>query len=90
MSITSIDEVPGFEDCISPLAALENESTFGESRAGSVTSEAIDQLLARIEDTQKELKETELQKDGVDKDRRMKELLERLSKAAEAIQRMEK
>jgi hypothetical protein len=90
LSITSVDEVPGFEDYISPLAVLEDESSFGESNTGSVTSEAIDQLLASIEDTQKELKAAELEEDGVEKEHRMKQLVERLSEAAEALRKMER
>lgn len=52
----------------------------------SVTSDAIDQLLARIEDTQVELVAAEKEEDGIHKQQRLKELLGRLSAAAAAIQ----
>ena len=55
----------------------------------SVTSEAIDQLLARIEDTQVELVAAEKEEDGIHKQQRLKELLGRLSVAAAAIQELD-
>ena len=55
----------------------------------SVTSEAIDQLLARIEDTQVELVAAEKEEDGIQKQERLKELLSRLSVAAAAIQELD-
>jgi uncharacterized Zn finger protein (UPF0148 family) len=87
-SDTSEDEnIPEFAECLSPLEDIDAGSTLSNTR--SVTSEAIDQLLMRIEETQKELQETEKEKDGADKQERLKELLDRLTQAAEAIQELD-
>ena len=89
-SITSVSDSPNFMSCDGPLddEMMDIVSTLsGTTR--SVTSEAIDQLLARIEDTQVELVAAEKEEDGIQKQERLKELLNRLSIAAAAIQELD-
>eukprot|EP00977_Amphora_coffeiformis_P014334 scaffold3973_cov161-Amphora_coffeaeformis.AAC.3 len=88
-SITSVSDSPDFLSCDDPLDDMMDVASTFSGATRSVTSEAIDQLLARIEDTQVELVAAEKEEDGIYKQERLKELLNRLAIAAAAIQELD-
>lgn len=88
-SMTSGSGSPDFLVCDGPLDEITDVASIISGNTRSVTSEAIDHLLARIEDTQVELVAAEKEEDGIHKQERLKELLERLSVAAATIQELD-
>jgi hypothetical protein len=72
-----------------PIASDDFHSIASASSACSVTSEAIDALLARIEETKAQLERPAVTRDEIERQARLANLLDNLAVAADEIQKYE-